>query len=98
MVLKNLCWSLLRISVWGKLHEFGNFRLEKKQAEGYERALAHPEGCEDVKAIAADTKAGESFKTSMRMAFAKQTHNSMVGFAIPNAAKAKSVNGSETDW
>lgn len=48
--------------------------------------------------LAADTKAGESFKTSMRMAFAKQTHNSMVGFAIPNAAKAKSVNGSETDW
>jgi len=34
------------------------FRLEKKQAEGYERALTHPEGCGDRKAIAAGTKDG----------------------------------------
>ena len=82
MVLKkaNLCWSLLRVSAWGKLHEFGTFRLEKKGAEGCERALAHPEGCEDIKA--ADTKDGDGLKTSIRMAFAEQTHNFTVGFAI----------------
>lgn len=27
----NICWFLLRVSVLGKLHEFGTFRLEKKK-------------------------------------------------------------------